>query len=302
MRCFSSSSTAGLPICSHRRYAATPKRTSRPAARSFTAEDPRGAACCCGGGAAGWEEGVGGARTSSSMAGANDCDCVGARGAAGDAPVPDPVPSSMRKFRPPSLIHSPVVSTLRQNSTASTPGSSTSWRAPKAGNGDWRAFSLYTTVPGGLSSGGRSCQSWDTADRITPQWRRSPSGALGSHWRLMVWTPWGLVLTVAMSCLPSGRGMPIMSVTSPRMAARTATAFRRERDGPTTGFDDPPLRDASRSAGSTTRRDQAVAPGWAARAPAPAFMASVRYGGPLTGFTRALWATRRACGGTTTAA
>jgi len=49
--------------------------------------------------------------------------------------------------------------------------------------------------------------------------------------------------------------MPIMSVTSPRMAARTATAFRRERDGPTTGFDDPPLRDASRSAGSTTRRD-----------------------------------------------
>jgi hypothetical protein len=46
-----------------------------------------------------------------------------------------------------------------------------------------------------------------------------------------------------------------MSVTSPRMAARTATAFRRARDGPTEGLADPVLLDASRSAGSTTRRD-----------------------------------------------
>ena len=196
---------------------------------------------------------MGGMRTSRVYSGANELDVVGALGAA-PAPMGDP-PSSMRKFLPWSLIQSPVVSTLRQNSTASTPGSRTSWRAPNAGNGDWSAFCLYTTVPGGLSSGGRSCQSWETAERITPQWSRSPNGALGSHWRLMVWTPWGLVLTVAMSCLPSGRGMPIMSVTSPRMAARTVTAFRRARDGPTEGLADPVLLDASRSAGSTTRRD-----------------------------------------------
>jgi len=133
------------------------------------------------------------------------------------------------------------------------------------------------------------------------------------------------------------------------MAARTATAFRRARDGPTEGLADPVLLDASRSAGSTTRRDlrwegggwrvivshrflydaraawtpstevktevhrpndhevkktndtksegsrpkthQAVAPDRAARAPEPAFIASVRYNGPLTGFTRALKAT-----------
>mmetsp|Transcript_1757 Transcript_1757/g.7100 ORF Transcript_1757/g.7100 Transcript_1757/m.7100 type:complete len:300 (+) Transcript_1757:4010-4909(+) len=292
MRCFSSSSTRGLPICSHRRYAATPKRTSRPAASSFTADEPLMAACCGGAaceGAGGGDSGVGGMRTSRVYSGANDLDVVGALGAA-PAPAGDP-PSSMRKFLPWSLIQSPVVSTLRQNSTASTPGSRTSWRAPNAGNGDWSAFCLYTTVPGGLSSGGRSCQSWETAERITPQWSRSPNGALGSHWRLMVWTPWGLVLTVAMSCLPSGRGMPIMSVTSPRMAARTVTAFRRARDGATEGLADPVLLDASRSAGSTTRRDQAVAPDRAARAPEPAFIASVRYNGPLTGFTEALKAT-----------
>ena len=188
---------------------------------------------------------------------------LGARAGAAAAAAWTPAgASSMRKLRPASLNHSPVLEEVRQNSTATTPGSRTSCRAPNAGNGDCRAFCLYTVVPGGLSSGGRSCHSAPVLGRMTPQCRTRPIGFVGSHSRPIVCTPCAFVLTVASKLAPSVMGMEMRSVTSPMIAARTGVAGRERRGRaptPPPGAPTPRAgartRLARRRAGSATRRD-----------------------------------------------
>lgn len=148
---------------------------------------------------------------------------------------PPPTPSATRKLRPLSLNHSPVDDVVRQNSTALTPGSSTNCNAPNAGKGLCNAFSLYTVVPGGFNSGGRSCHSSPVDGRITPQCKTKP-GFEPSHSSPIVCTPWALVFTVARICVPSPRGMAIRSVTSPRIAARGVKVPRPPRLGRTPGL------------------------------------------------------------------
>ena len=174
--------------------------------------------------------GGGGERDRSYVGAAYPSEARGEGGGAAAAAAWTPAgASSMRKLRPASLNHSPVLEEVRQNSTATTPGSRTSCRAPNAGNGDCRAFCLYTVVPGGLSSGGRSCHSAPVLGRMTPQCRTRPIGFVGSHSRPIVCTPCAFVLTVASKLAPSVMGMEMRSVTSPMIAARTGVAGRERR-------------------------------------------------------------------------